>query len=391
MATEIDKELQTTLKQAKAGRPMQFAFLGKGPGGKLLAAKKLAPNLIAEAKKAEGGTLFKGRLFGEDGTLVFEVAKEPPATLAAQLKRCIKEHAALTGEVVVRVKADAEADLEPGAAPGQVQVLRRLQELMPMVQGALAGPDSARVQALLGAVKGLIDNQDFAQAGRVLDELEPLVTKAAPAAPAPHPPPPRPGDPQKAAVMKRLNGMGAAIKAELGGPNGSRVQALFVGAGGLIKNGDFDQAVKVLDQLETLLKQATKGPPLVVLQQTRLAWDKTRKTIQAELQKLETAILTACEGDEEVDVAEISGRLKGLYTILDQLDTRLIDKLDEALNAPDAPQRDQLNQQAKSIVNEYLVFVNSDPLVADVDDSGFGAVAVRKTALSALNLLASKL
>jgi hypothetical protein len=132
-----------------------------------------------------------------------------------------------------------------------------------------------------------------------------------------------------------------------------------------------------------------KTPSMVVLQQSRLEWDKTRKTIQAEIKKLEDSILASAAADEEVgadgvDVGSLSG-------ILDQLDTRLIDKLDEALNAEDPAQRQQYNLQAKSIIGEYMTFVNGNALMADIDESGFTPVAVRKTAVEALTNLSSKL
>jgi hypothetical protein len=132
-----------------------------------------------------------------------------------------------------------------------------------------------------------------------------------------------------------------------------------------------------------------KTPSMVVLQQSRLEWDKTRKTIQAEIKKLEDSILASAAADEEVgadgvDVGSLSG-------ILDQLDTRLIDKLDEALNAEDPAQRQQYNLQAKSIIGEYMTFVNSNALMADIDESGFTPVAVRKTAVEALTNLSSNL
>jgi hypothetical protein len=47
------------------------------------------------------------------------------------------------------------------------------------------------------------------------------------------------------------------IKAALAGPNKARVQALFVSASGHIKNKDFVQAAKDLDELEPLVKQGT--------------------------------------------------------------------------------------------------------------------------------------
>src|SRR5262249_20678054 len=42
-------------------------------------------------------------------------------------------------------------------------------------KAALSGPDGARVRALLVCINGLIKHGDFAQAAKVLDELEPLV------------------------------------------------------------------------------------------------------------------------------------------------------------------------------------------------------------------------
>jgi hypothetical protein len=72
------------------------------------------------------------------------------------------------------------------------------------------------------------------------------------------PPPPPPGG---AAVLKRLNAMSANIKAALGGPAAARVQSLLVGVNGLIKNKDFVQAWKALDELESLLTQVQTAPP----------------------------------------------------------------------------------------------------------------------------------
>ena len=132
-----------------------------------------------------------------------------------------------------------------------------------------------------------------------------------------------------------------------------------------------------------------KTPSLVVLQRTRLEWDKTRKTIQAEIKKLEDSILSSAASDEEVGTDGVD--LSSLNNILDRLDTRLIDKLDEALNAEDPAQRQQYNLQAKSIIGEYMTFVNSNALMADIDESGFTPVAVRKTAVEALTNLSSNL
>lgn len=119
MATTLDKTLTTSLRTALAGTPMRFATVVKGMSGKLLTAKAIAPKEIAQARKEVGGNdVYQGRCVGENGTLFFEVAKEPPPTLAAQLKRRIKEDAGITCPVEIRVRADAEGEpVVEGAAP----------------------------------------------------------------------------------------------------------------------------------------------------------------------------------------------------------------------------------------------------------------------------------
>ncbi len=301
MAATIDQDLVAALKAARGGKPMRFAFVPKGTGGKLLVAKKVAPKEVAETKKEVGGAaVFQGRCVGENGTLVFEVAKEPPATLAAQLKRWIKEHAGLTWEVTVRVKGDAEEEgtadepaAAPGAAPpaGREQVMARLQRLTPGIKAALAGPNAARVQALSGAVSGLVKNNDFAQAAKVLDELEPLVaprtTPPPPPGTAPPPPPPPPPDAAKAAVVKRLGGLTGAIKAALAGPNAARVQALSGAVSGLVKNNDFAQAAKVLDELEPLV--APKAAPAPSADGAAARFAARLKALMPELKSVQAA------------------------------------------------------------------------------------------------------
>src|SRR5581483_7182486 len=102
----------------KSGR-MMFAFAHKGSSGSLMMDRKITGKDAAKAKeKAGGGTVFRGRCFGEDGQMIFEVAKEPPAALEAAIRRTINLEAGLSLKVVVRFAADAEAepsDLEPQA------------------------------------------------------------------------------------------------------------------------------------------------------------------------------------------------------------------------------------------------------------------------------------
>src|SRR5690242_17303880 len=114
---EIDTELAAALRQAKK-LTMYFAFVAKSASdGVLLVKKKKVPlKEINEAKKATGGKkVFTGRCIAGDGTLIFELPKEPPSTLAKQLKTTIKQDAGMMLAVETRVAADLEDDEEQGS------------------------------------------------------------------------------------------------------------------------------------------------------------------------------------------------------------------------------------------------------------------------------------
>jgi len=106
-------ELATALKQAKS-KKMFFAFILKGSDGQLLVSKaKIPSTAIAEAKRGVGGVPITGKCSGPINDLVFQVAKQPPPTLGAALKKVIKRDTGLTVVPNVQLAGDAEAE-EPG-------------------------------------------------------------------------------------------------------------------------------------------------------------------------------------------------------------------------------------------------------------------------------------
>src|SRR5262245_31091729 len=211
MAATIDKDLVTALKAARGGKPMRFAFFPKGAEGKLLVDKKVPAQQIAETKKATGASsVLKGRCVGEDGTLVFEVAKEPPGTLLGQLRKRVKEDAGLTWPIAIRVNPKAEdepAEGEAGAASGtpaspRVAWEKALAEVEPAyLQGLRDQPDKASaLRAVMGFAQGKAQKEDYPGAITALRKLAEQLAKT-PAgnggktpltAPPPPPPPPAP-------------------------------------------------------------------------------------------------------------------------------------------------------------------------------------------------------
>jgi hypothetical protein len=127
----------------------------------------------------------------------------------------------------------------------------------------------------------------------------------------------------------------------------------------------------------------------VAFTKTRLAWDTTRKKVQAELRKLEQAILAQCAAFP--DAKEIAEGARNLYRILDYLDERLIDKLDEMLNAQSPADSRRLHAEAREIVDEYIDYVKSEELFADIDDNGFVPVAITSALNAALGAMARQL
>jgi hypothetical protein len=185
----------------------------------------------------------------EEGTYVFETAKQAPATAAQAVKVIAKRDAGLAVKAKFRISSDPELVADEGDAPTTAppkappalpqadgaEVIKRLNAMTADIKTALAGPNKAQVQALYVATSGQIKSKSFAEAGKGLDALQKLLK------PATSPSPQADG----AELTKRLNAMTADIKAALSGPNKAKVQALYVGASNQIKEGKLPEAAKV--------------------------------------------------------------------------------------------------------------------------------------------------
>jgi hypothetical protein len=273
---EINTALAGALKQARKA-PMHFAYVAKGAEGKLLVArKKIAAKEIAEARKeAGGGTVFRGRCVGEEGKLVFEVPKEPPGTLAKQLKSTITRDAGLTLQVETRVVADLEEEAEDqDAAASAVAVpapdlaarfKARLQALSPALAQAQAStsPVSQQVKVSATEMLGLARQSDFVRASEVLDQVEALIRQVPPA-----PPPAQPATGDEAPLFKtRLKDLLPRIQQAqaTNSPAAPQIKQRITEASTLARQNNFAAANALLDQIESLLAQgstkAASPPP----------------------------------------------------------------------------------------------------------------------------------
>ncbi len=101
-------------------------------------------------------------------------------------------------------------------------------------------------------------------------------------------------------------------------------------------------------------------------------WHGTRDILGTNIQELKKGIL-AHYGTEHPDVLkEIDEQLKKLGVILEKLDHRLADSLDEANAADDDDARAAELKNAKSILTDYIKYVKSESLIEHVDSNPFG-------------------
>ena len=206
----------------------------------------------------------------------------------------------------------------------------------------------------------------------------PPAPSAAPAAP---PPPPAPGAaPDGAAVNKRLNGLSAAIKAAMAGPNKAGVQTRFVSVSARIKNHDFVGASKVLDELEALLQgPRTAGGgeapesdgklSLVKLGKARLEWINIRQKAVQEIDRLMSILQKRYQGDPKQKGALTSSekRLKSTFAAINE---ELGSKLDDVLNA--APEkRAPLIAAAKGTLGKFIHFIATDEIMSVIDGNEY--------------------
>jgi len=145
------------------------------------------------------------------------------------------------------------------------------------------------------------------------------------------------------------------------------------------------------------MRDPSKDGAFFKLQKSRLEWKEARDKVESDLVSLEQTILSECKQmnadpneEFEFDLDELAAKSKRLHSIMDGIDERLLEKLDEALKAQ-GEQRAEKQKEAAGIIQEYQAFLNSDPLVARIDNSGFMNTSIRQTFVNTLTNLAANL
>lgn len=269
---------------------------------------------------------------------------------------------------------------------------QRLKALLPQIKSVTDSVAVENARAKVGESAEFAKQKQFEMANELLDQAIEIVEQATDAARS------------KQTWEQSLARIEPAYQKALKGdpPDASKMRVIMNFATEQAAAGQYEKAQTALVRLEPLLASASSTPKvapvsLVSLQQSRLAWDETRKRIQTGLKKLGDSIIEAVKEhnlDEssmiEFDLTEVADGAKSLNRILDNLDEKLIDKLDEALNATNNEARSAFYIEAKQIITEYQKFVASDPLMSVIDNNPFLPASIRQDVDATLKSLASK-
>jgi hypothetical protein len=418
----LTTKLVPLLRAVPKGEVLNAMLAVQGKSVAVLLSRK---TLSASAKKvlaaglpeASGAKYYPAQCLFEANAHTFVMEKRLPS-IAKLIKAALLEQTGL--KVKVRVRGADPADVEDdgeqaeGGDPPQAEAAapadparagyeKALAAIAPRLAQALKANvgDVTKIRALSQFAQGKAEASAFKAALQALQALEPLLGGAPAAAPAAGGDAATGGDPMEA-FKSRLAALVPQLKAAIGSgrEGGDAQRAKVAEAGALANKKQFDAANEIVAGIEAWLAgggSAGGGASLVQLQKSRLAWDGLRKQLGAQLGTLERSILDAVrahnaeqESEEIFDEGEVASGTQRLHALLDSLDERLIDKLDEALNAAGA-ERTRLQQQAAAIVREYQAFVDSDALIASIDGSGFAPTTIRADAQRTLAELAAAL
>jgi hypothetical protein len=312
-------------------------------GGKVhgLVIGKKADVGAALMKRAKGmrdgnGRIFTGKVFGEKGRYVFEMAEKPPGGLAKAIKKAAAAHTALPPlRVVVRglgVEFDDENDKDD------------LADLGPIPQ----------------------------------DDDERGPQTAAPAS----------AESETARRLEAVSSRASAVIAR-GGPNAREVELAFKGAQVFQKGGKFDRALELLDRLDEALQRiegearaaeaaapADEPPPAEAFQKSLRAWEAAQKKVRTDLDRLVTTMRDRFEDEPEYD--EVDAAAGEIVETLDVFDDALAVAIGAALQAGpgDRPAR---HRQVKGVLMRYRSELEASPLIKDLDSNPFAPVAIHKT------------
>jgi hypothetical protein len=275
----------------------------------------------------------------------------------------------LEGQDTEQEPTDLEDAEEPTAVPpGLAELTKRLGALTADLKAALAGPDGARVQALLVSVNHLLKDGNAAGAAQALDELERLAKAGA--------------DPEQQ-WLRRFAEVDQRFQAVLRTQpaNAGDLRAVMAFANAAAEKGDFAKALVALARLEAALEKAqTLGKETDVIpegivqqrvQQLELAAGRWREVHFQSIKGLE-GLMQQLRADDDPDLHEIADRVDVLTTEIPAEIEAALAKLSAAVRAGDTAGTAQWAKQVQLGVTRGENFLKANlPAIERCEDNPF--------------------
>ena len=116
-------------------------------------------------------------------------------------------------------------------------------------------------------------------------------------------------------------------------------------------------------------------PPVLgkaTLDKGAFVWHSTRDILNKNIDELKKGV-RAFYGTEHPEILQAIDQSMGkLNKVVDKLDTRLANALDDAYKAPGDAARVPHLKRADGIMKEYLDYMKEEPLIDNMDDNPFG-------------------
>jgi peptidoglycan hydrolase-like protein with peptidoglycan-binding domain len=136
-------------------------------------------------------------------------------------------------------------------------------------------------------------------------------------------------------------------------------------------------------------------PPVLgkaTLDKGAFVWHSTRDILNTNIEELKKGVRAAYGSEHPELFKAIDQSMMKLNKVVDKLDTRLADALDAAYKARGDAARVTELKKAQGIMQEYLQYVKSEPLIDHMDDNPFGVkTSLKKVITDALRHLAQLL
>lgn len=173
-------------------------------------------------------------------------------------------------------------------------------------------------------------------------------------------------------------------------------------------DGNFKGAIAVADKLAKVIRglpnqasdsaekpapnadAASEAPPNVVpFVKARMGWIEAREKLTAEMQRLKEEILAAAADDEQ-EVGAVQPIVDEIFKPLELLDSKLEDKLEQLIEAPEGPSRSRIKTETVAVIKTYVSHL-ANAFFAEIDANPFAPVAVTSTAKTSLTQVAKTL